>query len=81
MPPGKRGRYRFAAAGVFGLPGYLIGRTKGRAAAGFWLGFVLSVIGLIIIACLPADREALILREQEKIRIQQEAAARMGGDS
>ena len=38
--------------GVGGLVGALIGSGKGRAAAGFWLGLLLGVIGWIIVAFL-----------------------------
>ena len=38
--------------GVGGLGGALIGSGKGRAAAGFWLGLLLGVIGWIIVAFL-----------------------------
>ena len=72
--------YLIVSAIVFGIPGYFIGRAKGRGSDGFFLGWLLSLIGLIIIACLPANREALIRREQERLRIQQEAAARMSAD-
>lgn len=56
-----------------------IGSSKGRGTQGFFFGLILGVIGIIIIACLKPDREFLVRKEQEKIRIQQEAAARMGG--
>ena len=35
-----------------GFAGYLVGRDKGRATSGFWLGFFLSIIGVIIVAIL-----------------------------
>jgi hypothetical protein len=35
---------------ICAIGGYAIGNSKGRAAQGFWLGALLSVIGLIIIA-------------------------------
>lgn len=38
--------------GVGGLVGALIGSGKGRAAAGFWLGLLLGIIGWIIVALL-----------------------------
>jgi uncharacterized membrane protein YeaQ/YmgE (transglycosylase-associated protein family) len=67
------------AALIFGASGSAVGKSKGRSGQGFWLGALLGIIGVIIIACLRPDREALIRREQENLRIQQEAAARMGG--
>jgi predicted lipid-binding transport protein (Tim44 family) len=36
--------------GIGGLVGALIGSGKGRAAAGFWLGLLLGIIGWIIVA-------------------------------
>jgi hypothetical protein len=36
--------------------GYYIGKPKGRPRWGVALGFFLSIIGLIIIALLPARR-------------------------
>ena len=38
---------------ICALLGMWIGSTKGRATAGFFLGLLLGVIGLIIIAVLP----------------------------
>lgn len=32
--------------------GYSIGEKKGRRAAGFWLGLLLGIFGIIIIACM-----------------------------
>lgn len=45
---------------ILGLIGQAIGQTKGRPVAGFWLGFGLGPIGLIIIAVMDrtAEREA-----------------------
>ena len=41
---------------VIGGIGAAIGDRKGRAAQGFWLGALLGLIGVIIIACLgPTD--------------------------
>jgi len=41
---------------IFGAVGWWIGDNKGRGAAGFWWGFFLNVIGLLVIASLsPAD--------------------------
>lgn len=37
---------------ICAIGGWAIGNSKGRAVQGFWLGLLLSVIGLIIIAGL-----------------------------
>jgi len=53
-------------AGVGGLVGFAIGSNKGRGAEGFWLGFLLGVIGWIIVAVMApsptveAERTAAI---------------------
>lgn len=44
------------AAVVFGFLGAMIGRAKGRPGTGAVLGFLLGIIGLIVIALLPARR-------------------------
>jgi hypothetical protein len=33
--------------------GYVLGQRKGRLAAGLWLTAILSVLGLLILACWP----------------------------
>jgi hypothetical protein len=66
---------------VFALIGSAIGRPKGRATEGFFLGLLLSLIGVIIIACVKPSREFLVRREEERLLIQQEAAARVSGIS
>lgn len=60
-----------ATALILGAIGNAIGRTKGRPVAGFWLGFGLGPIGLIIIAVM--DRTA----EQEAAHM---LAVQRGGD-
>jgi hypothetical protein len=57
---------------VTALIGLAIGNRKGRAVQGFLLGLLLSVIGILIIAFLPATEEMKIRRAQEKRRIQQQ---------
>lgn len=42
---------------LFAIIGLLIGRSKGKAGAGFALGFFLGPIGLIIIAVMKADTD------------------------
>jgi hypothetical protein len=63
---------------VFGLIGWGIGKGKGRAAAGWWLGLLLGIIGVIIIACLPRSREAQVAKAQRQYEIHMEAARRAG---
>jgi len=55
---------------VTALIGLAIGNRKGRAFQGLLLGLLLSVIGILIIAFLPATEEMKIRRAQEKRRIQ-----------
>jgi hypothetical protein len=44
---------------VWGGAGYLIGRGKGRAVAGFWLGAIFGGVGLIVIAVMaPTPQSA-----------------------
>ena len=43
----------FVFAFVCGMVGMGIGRGKGRERSGFWWGFLLGIVGIIIIALLP----------------------------
>lgn len=43
---------------IFGTVTYGLNTEKGYQG-GFWLGFFFGVIGIIIIACKPEDKEAL----------------------
>jgi len=43
---------------ICGLLGLAIGDGKGRAASGFWLGLLLGVIGLAIVALMRPTRDA-----------------------
>jgi hypothetical protein len=63
---------------VFGLIGTAIGKGKGRAGAGWWLGFLLGIIGVIIIACLSPTQEHKVKEAQRQYEIQAEAARRAG---
>src|SRR5581483_2776556 len=40
---------------IFGLAGAAVGATKGRGVQGFGLGFMLGIIGLIVIALLKPE--------------------------
>jgi len=63
---------------IFGLIGTAIGKGKGRAGAGWWLGFLLGIIGVIIIACLSPTEEHKVQQAQRQYEIQAEAARRAG---
>jgi hypothetical protein len=43
---------------IFGTAAGFVGNKKGRLGLGIALGVVLGLIGLIIIACIPAKRFA-----------------------
>jgi len=46
-----------AVVGVWGsciAAGYVLGQRKGRPAAGLWLTVILSILGLLILACWPS---------------------------
>jgi uncharacterized membrane protein YeaQ/YmgE (transglycosylase-associated protein family) len=66
------------AAVVCGFIGHAIGKPKGRESTGAWLGALLGVIGIIIIALMGRDREAEIREAQRQLEIQAEAARRAG---
>lgn len=58
---------------VCALAGSGIGRPKGRATLGFFLGLLLGAIGVVIIAFVKPDHEHLVMKEQERILIEEEA--------
>ena len=47
----------FANSVVFGIAGALIGREKEAAVPGFFFGFFLSFLGLIVVICAIDNRE------------------------
>jgi uncharacterized membrane protein YeaQ/YmgE (transglycosylase-associated protein family) len=63
---------------IFGLIGTAIGKGKGRAGAGWWLGFLLGIIGVIIIACMSETQEHKVQEAQRQYEVQAEAARRAG---
>jgi hypothetical protein len=70
---------------ITGLIGYLVGKRAGRGSTGFWLGSLLSLIGvaiITIIALVPSDasEEAKVRKETERLRIQQEAQRRLDAE-
>jgi hypothetical protein len=46
------------SAAVFGTAGGFVGNRKGRMGLGITLGILLGLIGLVIIACIPARKLA-----------------------
>jgi hypothetical protein len=54
----------------FGFAGWGIGKGKGRPALGAWLGFLLGLIGIIIIACIPKTQAAKLAEEQRRYQVQ-----------
>jgi len=65
---------------VTGLIGGAIGWPKGRPVWGFFLGLLLSVLGLVIIALSKPSDEALTRRAMERQRIDAEAARRLDAE-
>lgn len=51
----------------------IIGSYKGRTGTGVLLGALLGVIGVIVIACLPATYEIKVEREARRQQIQEAA--------
>jgi hypothetical protein len=71
------------AGTITGLIGWAIGRRAGSGSAGWWLGFLLSLLGIVLIIVIvltsPAAREeAKVRKEADRLRIQQEAQRRAG---
>lgn len=58
-----------AICGLFGLVGYVMGKTKGRQKAGFWLGFFFWYFGWFVIVLLDRSARCEVERELEKERI------------
>lgn len=74
---------------IAGGIGALIGRIRGRGKAGFWFGFFLSVLGIVIIAIVvavpsedhkKATEEARIQQAADRLRIEKEAARRVAAE-
>ena len=53
-----------------------IGKPKGHGYS-WLLGFLLGMIGVIIVACLPWTEEARIEAAEQDLRVQREAARRV----
>jgi hypothetical protein len=54
----------------FGFAGWGVGNGKGRPALGAWLGFLLGLIGIIIIACIPKTEAAKQAEAQRRYQVQ-----------
>lgn len=78
MEPWQLGIF-LAVALICGFAGDRIGKYKGRGY-GFPLGFLLGVIGLVILACLPRTEDAKVEARTRQMRIEREAAARLDAD-
>lgn len=65
------------ALAVCALIGIPLGRWKGHPWNGFFAGLLLGPLGLLIMAAVPASQETRIRREQRRLQVQREAAARM----
>jgi hypothetical protein len=64
---------------VTGIAGLIIGAQKGHPVWGFFLGLVLSVIGIAIIAVTKPTAEYQARKATERLRAEQEAQRRIGG--
>ena len=65
---------------ITGVIAAIIGYRKGHPVWGFFLGFLLSVIGIIIIACVKPNRDMLVRREAARLSVQEEARHRIEGE-
>ncbi len=65
---------------ITGVIAAIIGHRKGHPVWGFFLGFVLSVIGIVIVACVKPDREVLVRREAARLSVQEEARRRVAAE-
>ena len=60
----------------FGFLGLTLGKPKGKEALGWWLGFLLGIFGIVIIAIVEASPEATARRQLAIER----AKAKVGND-
>lgn len=57
--------------------GYTLGKHRGRPVAGVVLGFVLGLIGIIIIAVMPETEEHKVAKVREALRLQAIASSQL----
>jgi hypothetical protein len=57
----------------------IVGSYKGRMGTGALLGVLLGVIGVIVIACLPATYKVKVEREARRQRIRDDAQRQLRG--
>lgn len=65
----------FLLAIIMGLLGRYVAKEKNRSKAeGFWLGFLFSILGVIIVALLPTKEKPkeIVISDEEKERIKRE---------
>lgn len=62
---------------VTGVIGLIIGIRKGHPVWGFFLGFLLSVIGLLVIAVTKPSDEHRVKEAKARLRAEREAARRL----
>lgn len=65
---------------ICALIGVPLGRWKNAWWRGFLAGLLLGPLGLLIMLLIPVSEETQVQREQQRMKIQQEAAARMESD-
>lgn len=73
MPP----PWAVGVALVTGVIGLILGARKGHPVWGFFLGFLLSVIGLVIIAVTKPSEEYRVKEAEARLRAEREAARRL----
>jgi hypothetical protein len=73
------------AACITGLIGWAVGRKAGQGNSGWWLGFLLSLLGVAIITFTVltspgAREEARVKREADRLRVRQAAQERIDAE-
>jgi hypothetical protein len=60
-------------AAFTGLTGVVIDYSRSRPVWGFFPGFLLSLIGIVVIVCVKPNQNALVRREAARLGAQEEA--------